>query len=975
MAEDLRLTIAVDDKGTPVVSSFAKSVRSAAETMQKEGNAAAGVFAQGTDKVTSASGKARDSLGRFVKTTTDAGEAMRTHGSGATQQFTQHTDRLTGSLGGLGKVLPAISTAVAALGLVKLASDAIETATKMESLQRAFTAAAGSSEAGAREFAFVRAESQRLGLELTGTAEAYKGLVASTVASGKSAADAQLIFKGMATASAAMGLSADESKGALLAVQQMMAKGKVSAEELVGQLGERFPPAVGLMAKALGVSTGELYKMMEQGKVTADALIPFAQQLITEYGEKVPNALTSPQAAFNLLKNAATDFAVSLGKGGLLDAARDVANALREMLTEAQASGLTTELGAMAKEFGRFAVVVIKDWGPPLIEVMKTIAVGVMGIVNTFRGFTTMAGDVMRLVGLTGGAARDSAPAVQELAAAQQAVTTTAQASAPALSAAADSYRQVGSAAQTAVASVDGLRAVWDTQHTMILRYEDDINRVSLSVEEFEERQRASFQRQQKDAAALAEQYKLLGLKAPKDMQAAAEGALEALKRVSEEGKTRGEDLARAFLKAATTVQAVYGKDIPEQYKALWEQMEQNAALYGLKIKEHITETMKTAVKEQEAAMKRTADAMRTLGIQGQDALTQAATNAMTAWAAAFNLGTTKASELLQGAVEVKDRMMAAYGKLPAELEPIFRDTAQKAIAEFRQIQASGEYTPAEIRKKFEELRDHLKALGLWEQMKYQFAGIEQAGVDSANKIGKAHEENAQRATDAWAAHEQAARALMDKVFEQQKAKVKELEEAYKATTDQIYERASRINDPNLRLFGSKKFASDEAGIRTQLQEYKNLLYQMPGSYGAWDQSGDIYANNRRAIEEAVAELERRLAGLSETRQAGRYVTARRGGWVPGETAQSGRMRTRQGERATLGSGEMVLDRSTSDGLRDLVKNGGGRGGGLTINNPQFVLNQTGVDPRAMDGRAVLWAMLPALRELFRQADYDPRKI
>ena len=45
----------------------------------------------------------------------------------------------------------------------------------------------------------------------------------------------------MAQASVVLGMSQEETEGALRAVQQMMSKGKVQAEELRGQLGERLP--------------------------------------------------------------------------------------------------------------------------------------------------------------------------------------------------------------------------------------------------------------------------------------------------------------------------------------------------------------------------------------------------------------------------------------------------------------------------------------------------------------------------------------------------------------------------------------------------------------------------------------------------------------------------------------------------------------------------------------------------------------
>ena len=67
-----------------------------------------------------------------------------------------------------------------------------------------------------------------------------------------------------------MGLSVENQERAFLALNQMMSKGTVQAEELRGQLGEALPGAFGIMAKAVGVTEKELQNMMKAGEVLAD---------------------------------------------------------------------------------------------------------------------------------------------------------------------------------------------------------------------------------------------------------------------------------------------------------------------------------------------------------------------------------------------------------------------------------------------------------------------------------------------------------------------------------------------------------------------------------------------------------------------------------------------------------------------------------------------------------------------------------
>ena len=76
--------------------------------------------------------------------------------------------------------------------------------------------------------AFVKEEAFRLGLGLT---EATKGFAKLAAARGEiSLEDTKELFLGVSEASTLLGLTADESNRALLAVQQMASKGKISAK-------------------------------------------------------------------------------------------------------------------------------------------------------------------------------------------------------------------------------------------------------------------------------------------------------------------------------------------------------------------------------------------------------------------------------------------------------------------------------------------------------------------------------------------------------------------------------------------------------------------------------------------------------------------------------------------------------------------------------------------------------------------------
>ncbi len=177
-----------------------------------------------------------------------------------------------------------------------------------ERMGNGMRAATGSAERAKEELAFVRAESGRLGLDLKSSSEAFVQLTAAakgTASEGKVTRD---IFSAISEASIVLGKSADDTEGMLRAIAQMMSKGKVSAEELRGQLGERLPGAFNLAAKAIGVTTAELDDMLKKGEVTTDEMLPgLAREIRNAFGPGVQGAVNSTQANFNRFNTAIFD--------------------------------------------------------------------------------------------------------------------------------------------------------------------------------------------------------------------------------------------------------------------------------------------------------------------------------------------------------------------------------------------------------------------------------------------------------------------------------------------------------------------------------------------------------------------------------------------------------------------------------------------------------------------------------------------
>jgi len=180
-----------------------------------------------------------------------------------------------------------VAAAAAAAGgiyaFVGAMREAVNVSRQVQGLNLAFGAITGSSKLAANELEYVRKVSTDLGLNFMQTADAYKGIFASSQGTILAGEKTRKIFEGIASASTALGLSADQTSGALLAISQMISKGKISAEELRGQLGERLPGAFQLMAQSMGVTTQKLDQMLQKGEVGIENLIKFADLLNEKY--------------------------------------------------------------------------------------------------------------------------------------------------------------------------------------------------------------------------------------------------------------------------------------------------------------------------------------------------------------------------------------------------------------------------------------------------------------------------------------------------------------------------------------------------------------------------------------------------------------------------------------------------------------------------------------------------------------------
>ena len=129
----------------------------------------------------------------------------------------------------------------------------------------------------------IRDVSQELNVPIADASKQFTTLAASVIGAGGTVNDAELVFRGVSEAIKATGGDAEDVKSAIRAMSQIFGKGKVSAEELQGQLGERLPGAVTKFALATNRTLPQLQKDLRDGVVGLNSVMKFVVRLSEDH--------------------------------------------------------------------------------------------------------------------------------------------------------------------------------------------------------------------------------------------------------------------------------------------------------------------------------------------------------------------------------------------------------------------------------------------------------------------------------------------------------------------------------------------------------------------------------------------------------------------------------------------------------------------------------------------------------------------
>lgn len=238
------------------------------------------------------------------------------------QKVAKEGDKLQANFNALALAAKILAAALATVKSAQLADDLRLMAARVQ-------VAAGSLEAGVTAMAALIKISRDTQTAVAGNVEVFTRLNQSLLQMGGTQADTLRITELLGKAIKVSGASAVEAKSAMLQFGQALGSGKLAGDEL-RSLMENAPYLMKQLADGIGKPVGELKKLGEQGKLTADVVV---------------NALSKAAAKIN------ADFAgFPQTVGGAFQVAADAAERANEKLD--QLTGTSTFLTGAGKGLG-----------------------------------------------------------------------------------------------------------------------------------------------------------------------------------------------------------------------------------------------------------------------------------------------------------------------------------------------------------------------------------------------------------------------------------------------------------------------------------------------------------------------------------------------------------------------------------------------------------------------------------------------
>lgn len=278
-----------------------------------------------------------------------------------------------------GEILALTTAYFGVQGAIGVAADALKNFNEQQGLRSGLSFAFGDdTQQIGKEIDYIRAQAERLGVAFSEVSKAYVKFAAAAVKSGAPIQETRFIFESFAEAGRVLNLTPDQMNGLFNALGQSFSKGKIQAEELRQQIGERLPGAFAFAQDALKQFYPDLNKALEEGKVGSENLVLIAESVRKAATNGLGKAIQSLDAQQQRFNNSVYDFKTAIAEAGFADAYIRLLQQLTEYFKSTDGKAFAKDLSGIASAFAK-GIGVLVDWRNEIALVAGVIGAMIAG--------------------------------------------------------------------------------------------------------------------------------------------------------------------------------------------------------------------------------------------------------------------------------------------------------------------------------------------------------------------------------------------------------------------------------------------------------------------------------------------------------------------------------------------------------------------------------------------------------------------
>lgn len=286
-------------------------------------------------------------------------------------------------------------------GLKSLLDRLIEVNTMYTQFTATIEAVKGSSEAARNEFEFLLGMSNKLGANVEDMSKSYMRLDAALKHVDDSGESTRHVFEGVATAASVLHLKGYETNRILLAFEQILSKNKVSLEEVQRQLANSLPDAMGMAARAMGMTQVQFREGITKGTINPlELVLKMTKLMQEEYGKAAQKTADSFIGQQNRMKNAIVALYVAVGQNGAMEGLTKIMTALTGMLNNPEigatlGAALNDVFSQIADWISKITAYDIADFFDAAGGVLKSFVIIMKELIKSFSDTTNAEGDII----------------------------------------------------------------------------------------------------------------------------------------------------------------------------------------------------------------------------------------------------------------------------------------------------------------------------------------------------------------------------------------------------------------------------------------------------------------------------------------------------------------------------------------------------------------------------------------------------